>query len=71
MALKIGQITSVVDLWKLIKEDLLASSDATYGWTGGPPGHRKTWWCNDNVDKAVKDKCWFWKSSKKGGSKEV
>ena len=43
LAQAVGQITSVEDLWKSIKEDLLASSDATCGWRRGPPCHRATW----------------------------
>ena len=38
-----GQIISVEDLWKLMKEDLLASY-ATCDWASGPPRHRVPWW---------------------------
>lgn len=65
-----GQIISVEDLWKLMKEDLLASC-ATCDWASGPPRHRVPWWQNDNTDVAVKEKRSFWKSWKEGGSKEV
>lgn len=61
---------SVDNLWKLLKVDLLASSDATCGWTRGRPRHRVTWWWNDNVERAVKEKRRRWKSWKAGGSKE-
>ena len=33
LAQAVGQITSVKDPWILINEDLLASLDATCGWT--------------------------------------
>lgn len=39
----VGQITCAEDLWKSIKEDLLASSDATCGWTWGPRRHTASW----------------------------
>lgn len=71
LAQGVGQITSVKDLWKSIKEALLASSDATCGWTREPPRYRVNCWCTENVDRIVKEKCRFWKRWKKGGSKEV
>ena len=61
---------SVEDLWGSLKEDLLASSDTTCGWTKGPPRHKVTWWWNDNVDSAVKEKRRLWKIWKSGGSKQ-
>ena len=32
-------------------------STRTYGWTKGPARHRKTWWCNDDFDNSVSEKC--------------
>ena len=40
------------------------------GWIKGPPRHRVTWWWNDNVDIAVKEKGRLRKSWKQGGSKK-
>lgn len=51
----VGHITRVEDLWKLIKEDLLAFSDATCGKKKEPPRDMVTWWLNDNDDAAVKE----------------
>ncbi len=65
-----GQDASIEDLWDSLKDDLLATSDAVCGWTKGPPRHRVTWWCNDFVDEAVKEKHRLWKAWKKGSSKE-
>ena len=59
LAQAVDQITIVEALWKSIKEDLLASSDATFGWTGELPRHRVTWWQNFNADIAVKEKRQF------------
>ena len=59
LAQAVDQITIVEDLWKSIKEDLLASLDATCGWSEELPSHRVTWWQSFNVDIAVKEKCQF------------
>ena len=37
LARAVSQITKFEDLWKSVKEDLLASSDTTYHWTREPP----------------------------------
>ena len=34
LARAVSQITKFEDLWKSVKEDLLASSDTTYHWIG-------------------------------------
>ena len=65
-----GQKTGIEDIWKSIKEDLLASPDIFCGWTKGPPRHKVPWSWNDNVDIAVKEKRRLWKSRKQSGSKE-
>ena len=65
-----SQKTGVEDIWKSIKKDLLASSYTVFGWTKEPPRHSVTWWWNNNVDIAVKEKRRLWKSWKQGGSKE-
>ena len=31
------------------------------GWTKEPPRQRVTWWWNDNVDTAIKEKQRLWK----------
>ena len=66
-----GQNTSVEDMWKSVKEDLLASSDTVCGWTKGPPRHRVTWWWNDNVDVAVKKTEGFAKDGSKVVAKKT
>ena len=49
---------------------MLAFSDTACGWTKRLPKHKVTWWWNEDVDIAVKEKRRFWKSWKQGGSKE-
>ena len=61
---------NVEDLWASFVEDLLTSADTTCGWTKGPPRHKVTWWWNENVEFAVKEKRRLWKIWKTGGSKE-
>ena len=48
---------------------MLASTDAACGWTRGPPRHKVTWWWNDDIEEAVKEKRRLWKSWKDDGSK--
>ena len=65
-----SEVATVEDLWLSLKEDLLASSDQTCGWTKGAARHRVTWWWNEGVEVAVKDKRKLWKAWKQGGDKE-
>ena len=65
-----SQKTDVEDIWKSIKKDLLASSYTVFGWTKEQPRHSVTWWWNNNVDIAVKEKRRLRKSWKQGGSTE-
>lgn len=44
LAQAVGQSTTVEDFCKSIKEDLMASSDGSYGWTKRLTRHRVTWW---------------------------
>jgi hypothetical protein len=55
-------------LWKNPKESLLEVADEVCGKTKGPPGHRESWWWNEEVRKAVEEKRNYykiWKESKK------
>ena len=65
-----GQDSNVEQLWSSLKDDLLGSTELTCGWTKGAARHRVTWWWNERVDVAVKEKRRLWKLWKKGGSKE-
>ena len=56
-------------MWKSLEADLLESADTVCGWTKGPPKHRVTWWWNDAIAAAVKEKRAAWKCWKNGGSK--
>ena len=61
---------TVEDLWTLLKNDLLEISNATCGWTKGPPRHKVTWWWDNDVEILIKEKRKLWKEWKRGGSKE-
>ena len=61
---------TVEDLWTLLKNDLLETSNVTCGWTKGPPRHKVTWWWNNEVDTLIRAKRELWKEWKRGGSKE-
>ena len=57
--------------WTEIKSCLLAASDSACGWTSGnKPKRKDTWWWNDEVDFAIKEKRRLWKEWQKGGDKE-
>ena len=62
---------SVEELWEKLKVDLLGCCDEVCGWTKGPPRHKVTWWWNENVERATKEKRRLWKAWKKGGSREA
>ena len=60
-------VTSNVEgCWKVLKDSLLTAADKVCGWTKGPPRHKETWWWNDEVDTAVKEKRELWKNWKLG-----
>ena len=42
--------------WTRLMGGYLHASDKTCGWTKGPPKRKVTWWWNQRVDKAVKEK---------------
>jgi hypothetical protein len=46
----------VESMWKELKECLLEVSDEVCGRTKGLPRHRETWWWNEAVARAVKEK---------------
>ena len=56
--------------WNNIKSCLLNSCDTACGWTSGQSRHKETWWWNNVVDKAVKEKRRLWKAWQNGESKE-
>ena len=60
----------VDDQWSTLKCCLLEATDSVCGWTTGRVRRRVTWWWNDEVDRAVKEKRKLWKDWKVGGSKE-
>ena len=57
--------------WKEIKTCLRNASDTACGWTcGGKIRRIETWWWNDVVDCAIKEKRRLWKDWQEGGDKE-
>ena len=61
---------SVDDKWKCLKECLLGATDRVCGKTKGPARRSETWWWNDKVSVAIKEKRRLWKVWRSGGSKE-
>ena len=53
-----------------VRECLLEDYDGVCGCIKGPVWHQETWWWNDIVDNAIKEKRRQWKGWKAGGSKE-
>ena len=57
--------------WTEIKTCLLNACNTVCSWTrGGKPKRKETWWLNDEVDYAIKEKGRLWKEWQKGGDKE-
>ena len=57
--------------WESIKNWLLEAADETCGWTqGGCPWHKETWWWNNDVENAVKEKQKTWEQWKNEGTME-
>ena len=58
--------------WNVLKSSLLKACDDSCGWTkGGCIKPRETWWWNETVEAAIKDKRKHWKAWQQGGSKEA
>ena len=62
--------SDIEECWNSLKACILESFDASCGWTKAQQTRKETWWWNDDVDLAVKEKRNLWKLWKKGGSKE-
>ena len=54
-----------------MKACILNSFDACCDWSKPKQSRRETWWWNNEVDFAIKEKRKLWKIWKKGGSKEL
>ena len=61
-----GQTDGVQPKWSQLKRLLHSSTEAECGWTKKPRKKRVTWWWNETVNNAVKEKRRVWKESKKG-----
>ena len=61
---------SVEQAWLDVRDTILNSIDTSCGWTKSGNVPRETWWWNDTVDSAIKEKRRLWKAWKMGGSKE-
>ena len=59
------------NLWGVIKSAMLSTTEKVCGWTRKTQWKKQTWWWNEAVSKAVKEKKLRWKEWKRGdGSKE-
>ena len=56
--------------WDVFKQGMTGAADRVCGWTKGPPRHEATWWWNDEVDRAIKEKRRLFGIWRSGGSKE-
>jgi hypothetical protein len=59
---------TVEDKWKALKECLIQTAEQVCGLTTKHQWHKQTWWWNDAVNDAVKEKRRFYKAWKAGGS---
>ena len=67
-----GTPAGVDDTWMKVKSCLLEACDKTCGLTKQSSTKRKeTWWCNGNIEAAIKQKRKLWKDWQNGGSKEL
>ena len=57
---KQSQDTNVEDTWTTYRDSLIGASDEICGFTKGSTRHRETWWWNDVVDLAIKEKKQQW-----------
>ena len=56
---------------EIYQKGLLEAADEICRWArGGCPWHKETWWWNNEMGNAVKEKQKAWKQWKNGGTKE-
>jgi hypothetical protein len=60
----------IEDTWKELKACILDSFDTCCGWSNPKQNRRETWWWNNEVELAIKEKRKLWNVWKRGGSKE-
>ena len=64
-------VGGVEENWCKLKNILLETTGRVCGWTKGPAHRKTTYWWDDNVDHAIKEKRRLWKEWNKGScSKE-
>jgi len=67
----VGRVVSGVDsVWKGLKDSLLETADDVCGRTKGPRRRKETWWWNDEIGEAVKEKGRLYRIWHKSGSKK-
>ncbi|XP_065315504.1 uncharacterized protein LOC135924376 [Gordionus sp. m RMFG-2023] len=71
---EVAQASGVNDKWEAIKKAWVMTTEEVCGWTKGPPRHKKTWWWNPEVAKAVDEKrrCFkVWYNSKENSDNDI
>ena len=63
-------LESVEDKWKHLKINLLKATEVSCGLSKNGKWLKQTWWWDNSVNDAVKEKRRLWKIWKNGGSKE-
>ena len=65
-AVSLSNSQNVEDIWNSLKSNLLESAKNVCGMTKKGNWRKETWWWEDSVENAIKEKRFKWKSWKKG-----
>ena len=65
-AVSLSNSQNVEDIWNILKSNLLESAKNVCGMTKKGNWRKETWWWDDSVENAIKEKRFKWKSWKKG-----
>ena len=65
-AVLLSNSQNVEDIWNILKSNLLESAKNVCGMTKKGNWRKETWWWDDSVENAIKEKRFKWKSWKKG-----
>jgi len=53
---EVFEADNIESKWNAMKDVWQKAAEQGCGWTKGPPRHSETWWWNDEVAKAIKEK---------------
>ena len=65
-AVSLSNSQNVEDIWNILKSNLLESAKNVCGIMKKGNWRKETWWWDDSVENAIKEKRFKWKSWKKG-----